>query len=525
MKRYQIWTHFTLFMLTISLSPGKNMDSANPWTGFESSVSGIVNLIDHPEIPSRSINLAEFSGHEPDRDGSYDFYTDIRNAIKTLAEQGGGTLHFSHTAPPHQWVKPTEVYRIRGPIHLESNIELLIDPAVKLQFECHPSAYLPEKEGTLRRYEGTTLYAISPLIYAFGKHNIRIRGNRGNGAMPEISGDGESWVQWSNQPPQLPDFSGKTPYWDSIRATNQQDTPLRERHFANPDLHRFRPTLFEFFMCEQVEIDGIMVTDPPFWVVHPVFSQFMYFHDMIFDCSNVNNDGFDPDSSRNILIEHIIFNNHDDNLAIKAGRDLEGRNGVDVTGTELEVMQSPFLQANRLGGSCENIVFRQNTLQGHYGIAVGSEMSGGVRNVFAYDCTAPISVKSLLFIKSSRKRGGSVNNIFVKNISANRVENDVIALIPNYDGDTGSAFPPAFSNIYVNDIHVGNARNTLRLFGWADSITHSVELSDITIDQFEKDPAYNFVKDIQLKNVLIGQQKWNRLLERNDPSFQPPAQN
>ncbi len=501
------------------------LGKADPFDGFADRVALITESIQSPEIPDRVIRLSDYAGHAPDREGCFDFAPAINRAIRELSEKGGGTLHFAHTEPPTAWVKLTEVYRIRGPIHLESNIELLLDHSVKLYFECMPEAYLVEGKGTLRRYEGTTMFGISPLIYAFNQRNIRIRANPGNGALPEITGDGERWIAWNEGVKAGMKKRGEAPYWEMIREVNNADIPLRERQFTDMKRHPFRPVMFEFFMCEQVEIDGLKVSDSPFWVVHPVFSQNMTFRNMIFDCQNVNNDGFDPDSSRNILIEHIIFNNHDDNLAIKAGRDKEGRDGVDVSGTLLEGVESSYIVDNRLGGLSENVVMRHCTLQGHYGVAVGSEMSGGVRHIYAYDCVAPIYVKSGLFVKSSRKRGGAVSHIYVKDFRLNRVLHDFIALIPNYDGDATAPYPPAFSDVYIRGIEVSQTRYPLRIFGWEDSLTRDVCIRDVTIHAAETPMAYNFVEGIRLSNVQIGDHVYNEILERVDPAYQPPKQN
>jgi polygalacturonase len=499
--------------------------TADPFDDFNQKVEAITNQITEVEIPERTINLIEYAGQAPDRAGTFDFRESIQNAIQELSAKGGGTLHFPHIAEPDAWVKLTMVYRIKGPIHLESNIELLIDHSVKLFFECAPEAYLPEGKGTLRRYEGTTLYSLSPLIYAFNKRNIRIRANKGNGALPEITGDGESWIHWSGQVKDAMETRGEAPYWDFIRAVNNADVPLRERHYTDLNRHPFRPTMMEFFHCEQVEVNGLKLSDSPFWVVHPVFSQNMAFRNIIFDAQNVNNDGFDPESSRNILIEDIIFNNHDDNVAIKAGRDKEGRDGVDISGTELEGLESDYIHNHRLGGPTEHIVFRNSTIQGHYALAIGSEMSGSVRNIYAYNCVAPIYVKTGLFIKSSRKRGGTVSDVYIRNFQINRTLLDAIALIPNYDGDTAAPYPPSFSNIYIENFRVNATENGLRLYGWPDAKTKDIYLKNVRFGEAAAPLQYNFVENIRLERVKINGQVYNNTLSRSEANESTPNQN
>ena len=202
------------------------------------------------------------------------------------------------------------------------------------------------------------------------------------------------------------------------------------------------------------------------------------------------------------MVENIIFDNHDDNVVAKAGRDFEGRDGVDITGTVIESIESPYVNNNRLGGPVTDIVFRNSTIQGHYAFAAGSEMSAGVDGVYMYNCEAPIKVKSGVFIKSSRRRGGYVKNVYIKDVDINHSDM-AIAIIPNYDGDTEAEFPPKFSNINLKNITVNDTESSLRVFGWADALTEDIFVTDLTIKKAEQGFKHNFVENLQLKNVSI----------------------
>jgi len=519
----------TLAVLTVGCkttieNESERTPTVDNFTDFDKKVEAIVSEIKPVAIPADTIDLIVFSGQNPDREGSYDFQKSANRAIVELSERGGGTLYFKHTQPPGKWVKLTETYRLKGPLILQDNVELLFDHSVRLFFEFGPESYLPDGKGVLRRYEGTTMYSYSPLIYAFDKKNIKISKAWGNGALPIIDGDGENWVAWSRRVREEMEFVDSMAFHDFVRAANNADEPLLNRVFIDPKKHPYRPTMMEFLFCENVEVSGVKLKNAPFWVVHPVFSKNLWFHDMIFDAQNVNNDGFDPESSDNILIENIIFDNHDDNVVAKAGRDVEGRQGVDVTGTELEGFDSPYIKNNRLGGPMTDIVFRNSTIQGHYAFAAGSEMSGGVDGAYVYGLSAPVKVKSLAFIKSSRRRGGTVKNIFMKDARVN--ESDMaIAIIPNYDGDTIAPHPPKFSNLHFKNIRVKKTGSSLRVFGWEDALTEHVFIENLHIENAEQGFLYNFVNGLNLKNSTINGKSIEGTFSKSEKNELPPEQN
>ncbi|GAB4425794.1 MAG: exopolygalacturonase PelB [Bacteroidia bacterium] len=497
----------------------------DPFADFDARVAAITAQIPVPVIPERTIDLTAFAGHAPDRAGTHDFQPDINRAIQELAAQGGGTLHFRHLDPPQQWYKFPLVYRIRGPILLESNVELLIDHSIILQFDWVPTAYLPGGQPVLRRYEGTTMYGLCPLFYAFRKENIRIRGNEGFGAPPLIDGDGEDAVRWSRAIGDQQQARQDSSYYnDRLRGANNAGAPLREQVYADLTQDAFRPTMMEFFLCKNVEVDGLQLNNSPFWLVHPVFSENIAIRNLIFDSQTVNSDGVDAESSHNVLIEHCIFNNHDDNLAVKAGRDREGREGVNVSGTELAGVSSRYIQDNRLGGPSTDIVFRHNTLQGHFALAIGSEMSGGVEGVYAYDCTAPISVKAAVFIKSSRRRGGYVRHVYVQDFQINRTPLDLITIIPNYDGDTAALYPPQFSDLYFRNISANYSGNPYRVYGWPDVPTQNVWLEHIRVKAVKDSGSFNHVRGLRLRGVEVGGEVIEGDFDKSEAGEKPPKQ-
>ncbi|WP_319592432.1 glycosyl hydrolase family 28 protein [uncultured Draconibacterium sp.] len=496
-------------------------------TNLEERVEKIINSIKEPIIPADTIDLIQYSGKQPDKNGTVDFHHYINEAIDILSERGGGTLLFSHTWGLENWRKYPEVYRIKGAIELKSNIELLIDPSIILQFEFDPPSYLPNGKGVINRYEGSAIISYSGLIRAFNAKNISIKARTGgSGAPPEIRGDGFSWQKWSWDGQVRCKEEGREQFYNRIREVNHQSVPLKDRIFIDTENDFFRPVTMEFFLCQNVLVDGIKISNSPFWCVHPVFSKDMIFRNMIFSSYGANNDGIDPESSKNILIENIVFGNQDDNVAIKAGRDLDGRDGVDITGTLLEDIDSEYIVKNNLKGATENVIIRNCQFKGHYAVCIGSEMSGGVRNIFVINNSSIQDVNMGFFIKSSRKRGGGVENIYIDNLSLNIVEKDVICIIPNYDNDSISKFPPTFKNIHISNISARQAKDGIRLYGWPDAVTQNVFLRNIQINSVrEKDLEVGNVEDIELDNVTIKGKRFNGFNTVKDNKQSAPSQN
>jgi polygalacturonase len=467
----------------------------------------IVSTISEPVIGADTIDLIEYSGHIADGKKGYDFRQDIQAAIDQLSANGGGTLIFRNSQGSSKWVKSTEIYRIRGPIEMKSGVCLALDYSVELFFEFDPPSYTNNGEGFLTRYEGTTIYGYSPLIRGFNAENIAIKANEGHGAMPCITGDGEKWQMWSEKGQNQASAKGELPSYVKLRRINNQDMPVRERIFAGKEDY-LRPAMIQFLFCKNILIEGVFLKDSPFWVVHPVFSENMIFREIVYDCQNVNNDGIDVESSRKVLIEDIIFNNHDDNVAIKAGRDQEGIKGANITGTEIEELNSPYIKDGRLTGPTSEVVVRDCVFKGHHAFAIGSEMSGGANNIYVHDNIANQDVYMGVYLKGSRKRGGVISDIFVQDMELDNVKADVIALIPNYDGDTTSSHPPKFKNIFISGIKAERAEHGIRIFGWPDALTENVHINDVNIEEVtseenDSDFTVSFAKDVFLKEVII----------------------
>jgi polygalacturonase len=522
MHRWHMSALFIQLSLSFLLFVGCEQSSSD---NFDDNVNAIVASIVEPQVPDRLFDLVEFSGHSPDAAGRYDFRNDIQRAIDSLDVLGGGTLLFSHSTEPRNWLRYEEVYRVRGSIQLKSNIRLLFEPSVRLFFEFDPPSYLLDGKPVLTRYEGTTLYTFSPCIRAFNAENIIIESVDGSGQMPIITGDGEEWQRWMWEGEKARQARGLKPSYQVLKEINSKGLPVRELVFDDPDNDFFRPALLQFFLCKNIRVEGIKITESPFWCLHPVFCEHVILRNLAFDAYVVNNDGIDPESSRNVLIENIQFGNHDDNIAIKAGRDREGREGADISGTEVQTIDSPYINNSRIGGPMENVVIRHCVFKGHYAIAIGSEMSGGVRHIYADHNVSVQDVNMGFFIKSSRTRGGVVEDVFIRDLHLNRVDKDVISMIPNYDDDAISPFPPIFRRIRLENISAVSSENGIRLFGWPDAPVQDIQFHNVKIQHVDNiNLQIEQAQNINMKDVFINNQKFDGAFDSVDSTKTTPHQ-
>ena len=447
-----------------------------------------------------------------------------------MSSLGGGTLLFTHSRGMNAFVKQTEIFRVKGPIILKSNIELKFQPNIKLYFEFSPSHYLPNNKPVLTRYEGTSLYSFCPLIYAFNAENIAISFTGGNGALPVIDGDGERWQKWHAQGDERVKAKGLLIAGSMVRTHfNKDDVPLAERICADTGYHFLRPALIQFVHCQKIKIDGVKLVNSPFWTVHPVFSTDMVLRNVMYDCQVFNNDGIDIESSSKVLVENVIFDNHDDNVVIKSGRDGEGRNGVLVKGTEYESINSKYISNGRITAPTSNVVVRNCVFKGHNSVCVGSEIAGGANHIYITDCFSPMEVAMGIYLKSSRQRGGVVSDIYARNLSYQNIKQDAICIIPNYDNDTTSAYPTIFKEVYINNIQVKESGYGIRIFGWEDALIQNVNIFNVNVQQVSsqsKDKIFlvNQVKDVNLHKVFINGKDHSGTYNKLEKNAYPPKQ-
>ncbi len=411
----------------------------------------IINAIQLPRIPSYQVNIAKLGAKGDSVSNSKPFFD---KAMALCKKNNGGTI-----------VVPKGIYLLNGPIHFVSNVNLRIEKGAKIKFSDKPEDYLPM---VLTSWEGTMLYNYSPLIYAYDCKNIAITG--------EGTIDGEGGKTWKT-------FKAKEGKGKELsREMNHTNVPLIVRKFGTG--YFLRPQMIQFFKCSNILIENVRIENSPFWCLHLLKSESITIRGISYKSLNYNNDGVDPEYAKNVLIENVTFNNGDDNVAIKAGRDHEGR-------------------ANSATPS-ENIIIRNCNFKGLHGVVIGSEMSAGVKNVFVENCKTVGYLKRGIYLKTNADRGGFIKNVFVKNIKLDEVE-DCLYITANYHGE-GKGYQSEISNVSFSDISCNKASASgIVIQGFADKKIKNISLNNIEIKSAKNAISSTNAENVILNEVFIGE--------------------
>ncbi|MDA3878960.1 MAG: glycoside hydrolase family 28 protein [Prolixibacteraceae bacterium] len=435
-----------VFFLFIGFSSCNNKKDSGE---VQVTIDQIIDQITEPEITGESLLLSDFGAKG---DTVSDNKQAFDKAINTLKQQGGGRLIVSKG-----------VYQVNGSIHLISNMELHLEEGAILKFGSNPSDYLPVVKTS---WEGTFLYNYSPFIYAIGCENIAITGKG------TIDGESENtWQLWKEKQGDSQQLS---------RDMNHKRTPIEERIFGEG--HYLRPHLIQFFDCKNIKVENIKMEDSPFWCLHLLRCENVTVRGVRYDAHNKNNDGIDPEMTRNVLIEDVYFNNGDDNVAIKAGRDDDGR-------------------ASEVGS--ENIVVRNCHFQGLHALVIGSEMSAGVQNVFVKDCTFGGDLKRGIYLKSNPDRGGFIRNLYVENVDFGKTEDCIY--ITSYYHNEGEGHQTDISNIHFTNITCKKATGTaIVIQGFPEKKVRDVYFTNVEIKKAKNALSMENAENIVMSDVLIG---------------------
>ncbi|GAA0740879.1 glycoside hydrolase family 28 protein [Gaetbulibacter jejuensis] len=435
-----------LFLITVHIKAQEQYNR-------DSIVASIERQILLPTIPEYTVQITDFGAKG---DGVKDCKSAFDKAMKVCSKQNGGTI-----------VVPEGIYKINGPIHFVSHVRLHLEEGATLVFGTNPKDY----PMVLTSWEGTTLYNYSPMIYGYNVNNVAITGKG------IIDGEGHSlWSIWKPK-----EAKGK----QLSREMNHKELPIEDRVFG--DEFYLRPQLVQFVNSKHILIEDIKVEDAPFWCVHLLKSESITLRGIRYDAHNKNNDGLDIEQSKNVLIENVTFNNADDNIAIKAGRDNDGRNTSEMPS--------------------KNIIIRNNNFKGLHAIVIGSEMSAGVENVYAYDNKAVDYVKRGIYLKTNSDRGGFIRNIYVENTQFLDAE-DAIYVTSNYHGEGRGFFPSKISNIHISNVSFGEISNTaIVIEGYPKLKVEDVWLDHITIKSAKNGMTLTNTKNVQFNEVVIGEKQ------------------
>lgn len=410
----------------------------------------ILSRITGAAIPERTVNILRYGAKG---DGIKDCRKAFGKAMGEAAENGG--IHI---------IVPAGEYYLQGPLNLRSNVCIELEEGAVLKFSPDPKHYpiVPTS------WEGTYLNNYSPLIYGYGLHDVAIVGKG------TIDGNAmTTFATWKAR---------QKPAQMRSRDMNHAGTDIPGRVFGEGDW--LRPHLLQLYGCSRVTLEGIKIINSPFWCVHLLESENIICRSLRYDAKLVNNDGIDPECSRDILIEDIYFDNGDDNIAIKSGRDNDG-----------------WIAAR----PCENIVIRNCHFKGLHAVVIGSEMSGGVRNVFIENCDYSGYCKRGIYVKTNPDRGGFVRNLFVRDCRFDEVE-DLFYITSKYAGEgLDNTHFSDIENIYVDGLSCNKAsKAALVLQGTRQKPISSVIFDNINVGEAEIGVSFSDTKDVIVGECHIG---------------------
>lgn len=452
-----------LFVVIGSMPLSLFGDNNTPWADADK----IVSSIKRTSFPDKVFNIVDFGAKAEDFSKVY--HEEINNAILACNQAGGGTV-----------LVPKGAYHT-GPLTLKSNVNLHLEEGAILKFSTEQDLYFP---AVLTRWEGVDCYNAHPLIYAYGETNIAITGKG------TIDGQGENDTWWYMcGAPRFGWEEGKKSQWKGGRqkllAYAEDFVPNYKRVMTQEDA--LRPQLINFYSCNTVLIEDVTLLNSPFWVIHPLMCEDVIVRGVSIESHGPNSDGCDPESSKNVLIENCNFNTGDDCIAIKSGRNADGRK-----------WKMPS----------ENVVVRNCDMKnGHGGIVIGSEISGGFRNLYVENCTMDSpELDRVVRIKTNNCRGGLIENIFVRNIVVGQCKEAVLKINLVYEPKEicDRSFPPVVRNVNLENITCNKSKMGVYITGLEDTDNiYNINISNSKFNNVEKATEVIGARDVKCNNLYI----------------------
>jgi unsaturated rhamnogalacturonyl hydrolase len=422
------------------------------------TLPGILERIRPPTFPALECNIIQY-GAVPG--GEEDATLAISRALDDCASRGGGRV-----------LVPAGVFAT-GPIHLQSNIELHLADGATLRFSPDPARYLPV---VLTRWEGIECMNYSPLIYARDALNIAITGQ---GTLDGSAGE-DNWWRWARHEPNQRSLAA-----DDVAALNRMseaNVPVEQRVFGAG--HYLRPNFIQIYSSRNVLIEGVKIVRSPMWEIHPVLSENVTVRRVEIVSHGPNNDGCNPDSSRDVLIEGCLFDVGDDCIAIKSGRNEDGR---------------------RVARPVENVIVRGSSMRdGHAGVAIGSEISGGANNIFIEDnrMDSP-NLDRALRLKSNARRGGVIDGVYFRNGVVGRVSEALLTIDFLYEEGPRGDFPPTARNIWIENVKAESSPRLFYIAGFPAATIDGIHVKNTQIQSATATEVIEHAGRIELVDVTV----------------------
>ena len=404
----------------------------------------------------------------------------IQKAIDQCSKKGGGRV-----------VVPAGQKFLTAAIQLKSGVNLVIQEGAVLEFAFEPELY----PIVATRWEGLDCWNLSPLIYAYQAKDIAITGK----GTIDGGGSKETWWPWCGSKKFGMKEGGIAQNMGArakLLKQAEDGVPMEERQFGPKD--GLRPQMINLNQCEGILIEDVTLLRSPFWVIHPLLSKDITVRGVHINNDGPNGDGCDPESCDRVLIENCYFNTGDDCIAIKSGRNNDGREGG---------------QGRYAGQPSKNIIIRNCKMQnGHGGVVIGSEISGGCQNVYAENCEMDSpSLDRVLRIKTNSCRGGVIENINMRNVTVGQCGEAVLKLNTDYEPREVCCrgFYPTIRNVTMENVTCKKSKYGVMIVGYQDPKL-AYTINNITVRNCRFDGVYSkpvhqvgLAQDISYDNLFI----------------------
>ena len=432
----------------------------------------ILSHISLPVIRGREVSAAAY-GIYPD--SGENLRCALQAAIDDLSAGGGGRLCL-----------PAGTYR-SGSLRLKSGVELHLEsPETCIRFV---NTGLEENYPVvLSHWEASPCWNYSALLYALDAHDIAVTGP----GVLEGGSDQDHWWNWHHQVEET--WSSNAPDLQredrtALRRMNMEAVPVNERRFGPG--HFLRPNFVQFLRCERVLLQGITLKNSPMWQLNPVFCRSVTVEGVTLSSHGSNNDGCDPESCSGVWIKNCRFDTGDDCISLKSGRDRDG-----------QAANTP----------CENILIENNDFSdGHGGVALGSEMSGGIRRVLVDNnrFSSP-NLTYALRLKTNARRGGFVEQVMLSNCFMEHVHGAAVHGTMLYeDGRNGDSLP-VFRDIIIENIEAHGGDYGIFLEAFPEVPITGLVLRNIRIDGVHRELRQMNWQDPIIENVVINGKRFPR---------------